>query len=159
MYYSYNNGYPIDQNQIPDRIRLADGFTRTDRSTFTEEELESAGYKLVSDPPDTTGNQKLFWNGIDWEVHEYTEQELAQRLERLWSDIRKTRDNLLNQLDWRFTRYQSQIRLGLEPSDRIEDLDRYAQELRDITQQSDPTNINWPINPFNQNITTGSSAQ
>ena len=44
MLYSYNGEYPTD---IPERIRLSDGSTRTDSSTYTEEEIADAGYVYV----------------------------------------------------------------------------------------------------------------
>jgi len=134
----------MEGNQIPDRIRLSNGLTRTDRSTFTQEELESAGYLLVDPPLNTYDNQKLTWNGSAWQIVEYTEEEIDERTRILWADIRSTRDSLLNQLDWRFLRYHSQVRLGIQPIDNIEDLDNYAQALRDITNQEDPLNITWP---------------
>lgn len=146
MLYSKNGSYP---NQIPFRIKLSNGLTRTDPSTFTSEEIADAGYITVDDPPSSVlDTQILEWTGTDWNVRDKTEQELEVELNRKWQEIRDQRDHILSLLDWRFTRYQSQIRLGITPTDDIEDLDTYAQELRDITLQSDPYNIVWPNSPF-----------
>ena len=146
MLYSKNGSYP---NQIPFRIKLSNGLTRTDPSTFTSEEIADAGYITVDDPPSSVlDTQILEWTGTDWNVRDKTEQELEVELNRKWQEIRDQRDHILSLLDWRFTRYQSQIRLGIIPTDDIEDLDIYAQELRDITLQSDPYNIVWPNSPF-----------
>lgn len=144
MYYSFKNQYPIHQSEIPDRIRLSNGFTRTNKNTFTDEELTDAGYTLVLNPPTINNNEKLSWTGTDWEIVPFTESDIAN----LWQEIRNSRDQRLAAMDWRFLRYQSQTRLGLTPTDDIQQLDQYAQELRDITLQTDPFNIQWPIDPF-----------
>lgn len=51
--FSYNGEYPVDWNSIPDRIRLSNGNTKTDKITYTQEELKDAGYKIVKNG--TTG--------------------------------------------------------------------------------------------------------
>lgn len=146
MLYSKNGSYP---NQIPFRIKLSNGLTRTDPLTFTPEEIADAGYITVDDPPASILDTEILeWTGTDWNVRDKTEQELEIELNRKWQEIRDQRDYMLSLLDWRFIRYQSQIRLSITPTDNIEDLDTYAQELRDITLQSDPYNIVWPIAPF-----------
>lgn len=144
MFYSFRNQKPIPYNEIPDRIRLSNGLTRTNKNTFTEEELSDAGYQQVQNPPVTNNNnEKVIWSGTEWQIVPLTEEDI----ENLWRDIRKSRDGRLASMDWRFLRYQSQIRLGLTPTDNIERLDQYAQELRDITLQTDPFNIVWPQDP------------
>lgn len=144
MYYSFKNQYPILQIEIPDRIRLSNGLTRTNKNTFTEEELNDAGYFPVADPPIINSNEKISWTGTDWEIVPFTENDIAN----LWQEIRNNRDQRLASIDWRFLRYQSQVRLGLTPTDDIQQLDQYAQALRDITLQTDPFNIEWPADPF-----------
>ena len=57
MLYSYNGEYPTD---IPERIRLSDGSTRTDSSTYTEEEIADAGYVYV-EAPVLTDRQTAKW--------------------------------------------------------------------------------------------------
>lgn len=146
MLYSKNGSYP---NQIPFRIRLSNGLTRTEPSTFTPEEIADAGYISVEDPPASIlDNQILEWTGTVWNVRDKTEQELELELARKWQEIRDQRDHMLSLLDWRFHRYQSQVRLNITPTDSIESLDTYGQALRDITLQSDPYNIVWPTPPF-----------
>jgi hypothetical protein len=145
MLYSKNGSYPTI---LPFRITLSNGFTRTDSQTFTPEEIADAGYIAVDEPPQPLSNQVLIWTGTDWLVRDKTEQELAEEILRKWYEIRSHRDRLLSELDWRFLRYQSQVRLGIEPVDSIVELDTYAQALRDITLQSDPNAIQWPMAPF-----------
>lgn len=146
MLYSKDGSYP---NQLPFRIKLSSGLTRTDSLTFTPEEIADAGYITVEDPPASIpDNQILEWTGTVWNVRDKTEQELALELERKWQEVRTQRDYILSLLDWRFLRYQSQTRLNITLTDNIEILDTYAQSLRDITLQSDPYNIQWPTFPF-----------
>lgn len=144
--YSKDGSYP---NQIPFRIKLSNGLTRTDPSTFTPEETADAGYIAVEDPPTSIPDtQILEWTGTNWNIRDKTEQELELELDRKWQDVRTQRDYILSLLDWRFLRYQSQTRLNITLTDNIEILDTYAQALRDITLQSDPYNIMWPTSPF-----------
>jgi hypothetical protein len=77
MLYSYQNQYP---KPIPFRIKLSDGRTRTDPSTFTEEEIADAGFVAVADKPTITDTQVLSWNGelLEWNVRDKTEEELWQ---------------------------------------------------------------------------------
>ena len=49
MLYSHRQAEPAS---LPHRIRFADGSTRTDRTTFTAEELERAGYSGPYERPD-----------------------------------------------------------------------------------------------------------
>jgi hypothetical protein len=61
----------------------------------------------------------------------------------LWNRVRDRRDTLLTQSDIlvlpdRWNSYTEQ---------RQNDLSAYRQALRDITTQSDPSNIDWPILP------------
>lgn len=144
MQYSYKQQYPITWEQIPHRIRLSNGFTRTDKSTFTEEELIDAGYIQVEDSPATTGYQKATWTGTSWIIEEMTDSEKEARISIMWNDIRNSRNIRIQDVMWRIQRYESEMRLGLHPTDDITKLDAYVQALRDITKQEDPTNIIWP---------------
>ena len=47
--------------------------------------------------------------------------------------------------DWKVLRYERETRLEKTPTDDIVKLDAYMQSLADITKQSDPFNITWPI--------------
>ena len=148
MHYSYNTQYPISFEQLPERIRLSNGLTRTDKSTFTEDELIDAGYILVEDPPNTVGDQYLEWTGTEWIIKNYTNEEIQGRINALWDDVRNTRNNLIESTVWRIQRYESQIRMGRDPDDDIRQLDNYVQSLRDITTQADPSAIVWPTPPW-----------
>lgn len=141
--YSYKRNFP---NLLPDRIRLSNGSTRTDLSTFTSEEILDAGYVLVEPMPSINPvTQRLTWNGVAWEVSGLTAEEATAIFTAEVENIRQKRDVLINQVAWRVDRYQSEIRLGLTLTDDITKLDEYIQALRDITKQADILNIIWPI--------------
>lgn len=146
MYYSHNNNYPVLFSQIPERIRLSNGVTRTDKSTFTEEELLDAGYKKTDTVPPEVNPQteKVIWTGTDWSTQQLTAEEVAQLKEEKWSLIRKLRDNLIHETMWRIQRCESETRLGIATTDSMVVLDRYVQALRDITKQEDPFTVEWP---------------
>ena len=68
-----------------------------------------------------------------------------QELDSQWKIIRQERDTLMANFEWRYTRYNRQVRLNVPPTDLIELLDKYMQDLADITTQSDPFSIAWPV--------------
>lgn len=60
-------------------------------------------------------------------------------------EVRAKRDRLIDKEDWRYTRYNSEVRQGLTPSDDIFALDAYIQALRYIPDQAGfPWNVEWP---------------
>lgn len=59
--------------------------------------------------------------------------------ESQWAVVRIERDQLLSATDW--------TQLPDVPQATQELYRAYRQELRDITQQSDPFNIVWPVKP------------
>lgn len=153
MYYSYNTQTPV--SSLPHRIRLADGSTRTDNTTFTEDEIISAGYRIIrQEKPVPSRFQKVEWTGIEWVLLEMTDTEKQEVLDIQWKSIRIMRNQQIQELDWRIQRYLSEVRLGLPLTDDIRLIDTFIQELRDITKQSDPFNIVWPYmesaNPLTQ---------
>ena len=150
MMYSIKGNYPIET--LPHRIRLSDGSTRTDSSTFTADDLSSAGITTVSDPPDyNSDTHKLTWDttDIEWEVVALTQEEIDNLISIAWQSIREERDTLLSELDERVSRYQSEVRIGITTTtDNISDLDTYAQSLRDIpSTYSNPNDVQWPDRP------------
>ena len=150
MQYSVNGDYPI--TTLPHRIRLSNGLTKTDSTTFTDSDLVSAGITTVADAPSYDANtHKLVWNSetTEWNVTELSSDELSSLTASKWIGVRERRDLLLGKADQRVLRYQSEERAGITThTDSISDLDTYMQELRDIPQvNSDPDDISWPIPP------------
>lgn len=142
--YSYKTEYP--SSEIPERIRLSDGSTRTDSSTFTSDELVDAGYVEVSNPPDfNQETHKLVWSSTEWQTISLTESEISTRNAIRWQEIRETRDAKIKEVEWRVMRNLSETRQGLDTTDNITDLDTYIQALRDITSTTtNPLEVSWP---------------
>lgn len=78
----------------------------------------------------------------------YTEEELeAQRVGAIaerWKYVREERDLLMKAFEWRYQRYDREVRLNLSTTDNLSNMDAYMQALADITTQSDPFNLTWP---------------
>jgi hypothetical protein len=86
--YSYKTQHP---KPLPFRIKLSDGRTRTDPSTFSAEEIADAGYTPVRNQPIPEKHQVVFWSpaDVDWVVRDKTQQELQAE-----SDSRRSRINV-----------------------------------------------------------------
>ena len=152
MNYSINKELPI--SNLPHRIRLSNGLTKTDITTFTDSDLVSAGITTVADTPSYNANtHKLVWNReiTEWDVIELSTDELSSLIANKWTQVRERRDLLLNRVDQRVLRYQSEERVGITThTDNISDLDTYMQQLREIPRtnsDSDPDSIVWPVIP------------
>lgn len=93
--YSYKNQYP---KPLPFRIRLSNGKTRTDPTTFTADEIKDAGYILVRDKPAVDTNQVVLWssNDADWIVRDKSEEELLLESEKRRSLINEIRDERIS---------------------------------------------------------------
>lgn len=143
MLYSYKGQYP---SSLPERIRFSDGSTRTDSSTFTNEELTDAGYVAAGDSPSYDNDtQKVIWNGSSWEVVSLTLSERVSRVAELWTEVRENRDEKIKEVEWRVMRNMSETRQGVDTTDNITDLDTYVQALRDITSTTtNPLEVVWP---------------
>ena len=76
--------------------------------------------------------------------HQPSAEEIAYQVFMQWEEVRKLRDVKMNDFQWRYSRYDRQLRMGLPTSDNIESMDSYMQALADITAQEDPYNIVWP---------------
>jgi hypothetical protein len=75
----------------------------------------------------------------NWIVINATESEINYKLENQWEEIRLIRNQLLSESDW--------TQLG-DVSQTIKDVwTTYRQQLRDVTNQQNPFNIEWPVKP------------
>ena len=136
--WSYKGNYPTES--LPHVIYLSNGDARSDNSSFTQEEIADAGYVEVASSPTITHLQILKWDLSGWKIIDNTVE--ATKLQ--WQKVREERDRRIKVIEWRVTRYLSFERQSKEQLDEIDDLDRYIQELRDVTKQSDPWNIDYP---------------
>lgn len=71
-------------------------------------------------------------------VEQLSSEELEAQTSSQWSRIRNQRDKKLGATDWRV--------LPDVPGD-VEPWKIYRQKLRNITNQDDPFNIDWPVDP------------
>lgn len=71
-------------------------------------------------------------------VEALSEEEQQARINSQWSKVRSQRNSLLLACDW--------TQLSDSPADK-EAWAIYRQELRDVTSQLDPFNIEWPKDP------------
>lgn len=75
----------------------------------------------------------------NWESTNATQSEIDFRINLKWEEIRLHRNELLLECDW--------TQLGDVPAETKAVWTEYRQNLRDITNQSDPFNIEWPVKP------------
>lgn len=134
--YSHNQQWP---QELPFRIKLADGSTRTDPSTFTAEELTAWGYTgPFTRPSFDQYSEVLEWSGTEFSVRPMTTEERQVVLDQQWAAVRVQRNQRLAECDW--------TQLPDAPVDAAA-WAVYRQQLRDITTQNDPFNLVWPVQP------------
>lgn len=138
MLYSYRNSYP---EPLPDRIVLSDGNIRSDRDTFTPEELLDAGYVLAPDIPDVQRSETFEWINNSWIIRPKNEAEKQQE----WRQIQNVCLQKLQNSDFRVLK---SIEMGVNIS---QDLVEYRQSLRNLYNNVDniePWNVVFPKQPF-----------
>jgi hypothetical protein len=134
--YTKNGEYP---KQLPHMIRLSDGTVRSDRSTFTSQEIADAGYVEVENPPTVDYPNKLDWDGenLQWVVRPPSDRELMER----WDEIRRECERLLDKSDYKVVKA---LEAKVDPDPAYV---AYRQELRDLynnVNNVDPWNVVWP---------------
>jgi hypothetical protein len=132
--YSYQGQEP---SVLPHRITLSDGRSRTDSSTFTEEELNDVGitgpYKI---PQYDSETQRIHWNSetLSYVIEDKTDEEL-------WEPIRRERNRLLAESDWTMT-------ADAPENLNFREWEIYRQRLRDLPSfYEDPREVIFPKSP------------
>ena len=74
-----------------------------------------------------------------WAQTDATTEEISYRVENQWEAIRIQRNELLTECDW--------TQLADIPSETKEAWTIYRQALRNITSQTNPFSITWPVKP------------
>jgi len=140
--YSYKGSTPAS---LPERIRLSNGMTRTDKSSFTDAEIADAGYVYVE--PFSTSyeerTQKVLWDSetVSWQLLDKTEDEIVKYDDDMWNGIRTERNELLQASD-------VDVIKELEVSGAVsQPLKDYRQALRDLPQTQELYSITWPTKP------------
>lgn len=132
--YSYQGQEP---QPLPHKIRLSDGRSRTDVSSFTDEEIAEAGFTgPYTIPSFDEEYQRILW---DSETLSYVVEDLSDG--ELWQRIRDKRDLLLKESDWTM--------ISDAPSSlNYREWEKYRQALRDLPNDfSDPKQAIWPESP------------
>jgi len=132
--YSYQGQEP---QELPHKLRLSDGKTRTDSSTFTEKELADAGFTGPYEVPEYNQEyQRLYWNS---EILSFVLEDISD--EEIWDNVRKERNRLLAESDWTM--------VSDAPGElNLQEWEKYRQRLRDLPKTFlDPKKIIWPESP------------
>lgn len=140
--YSHNNQYPT---RLPNRLKFADGTTRTDSSTFTDEEIAAAGWVAVDYPPEVQHPNVLEWKGTEWVVREPNEVEVHKR----WEKIRQACQHMLEATDYKVIKAM-ESGVAVDPA-----IVAYRQALRDLynnVNDVDPWTVEYPENPDDQEV-------
>jgi hypothetical protein len=75
----------------------------------------------------------------NWIQTDASQTEIDYRLENQWFIVREIRNELLAECDW--------TQLSDIPTETKNIWSNYRQQLRDVTNQSNPFNIEWPVKP------------
>ena len=68
--------------------------------------------------------------------------------DQLADTVRAERDRLIESFRWRIERHKDELKLGREPTEPLEPLLQYVQDLRDVPQQAGfPGSVGWPQCP------------
>lgn len=152
MFIQLEDGQPVGDPIIEENFRLL--FPNTSFSwPFVPQDIEPLGFGLYdfSNQPELNALEKVVevnpskdeygrWLQT-WVVEPMNEEEIAARTEQEWNSIRGQRNFRLAMSDW--------TQLPDAPLTNTETANwaSYRQALRDITNQADPFNINWPVSP------------
>lgn len=133
--YSYKGAWPT---QLPNRLKFSDGTTKTDKSTFTQEEIANAGWVEVPNPPIAYYPNKLEWVNGEWNVREPNASEIAFK----WQEIKNECERRLAETDYKVIK-AVETGVALDPI-----LSQYRQELRDLynnVNDVDPWTVTYPV--------------
>ena len=129
MIYTKNGSYPAE---LPFRILMPDGSTRTDQSTFTDDEIAAAGYVVADPKPEA---DVVDWVDGAWVSREFTAEENALHVLQKENAIRGKRNERLAETDWWAVQDRTMSQAEKD----------YRQALRDITDQPTfPDSVVWP---------------
>jgi hypothetical protein len=139
--YSYSGEEP---NVLPNRIRLSNGLTKTDRTTFTEEDLKDAGYTGPYEDPESI--VRAYYENVKWNSETMSwEKTIIPELE-LMAKIRIERNKGLELSDW------TQLQDSPLSAEKKQEWAEFRQKLRDLPNgipydASGYSNVVWPLRP------------
>jgi Phage tail assembly chaperone protein len=119
-----------DPTFLPHRITLSDGRSRTDNTTFTDQEIADAGFTGPYERPEyNTQTQEIIWNGetLSWDIIEKDiPQPVEPTEEELFFALRRKRNHFLFESDW------TQLQDSPLSEENKEKWKTYRQKLRDL---------------------------
>lgn len=134
---------------LPHEITLSNGRSRTDNTSFTEEEIVNAGFTGPYEKPEyDVDTQQLVWNSstLSYSVEDLPDGSPSP--ERLLEMLRENRNYLLERSDW------TQLSDSPLSSAKVAEWKAFRQLLRDFTETVDLpetyeefTNLDWPVRP------------
>lgn len=122
-------------------------FPQTVNSTILER-FDVYEVQLTSQPEDYTknitegtpilvsGSYQQIWNEASASV-----EEIEQRKNEKWIEVREFRDTLLKNSDW------TQLQDSPITGSKLTEWQTYRQSLRDITSNNNPFTLEWPNQP------------
>lgn len=133
MLYSHNQKTPAP---LPHRIVLSNGMTRTDKTTFTAEEIADAGYVAAPEKPTAQYPNKVDWDGTQWVAREPNQAEINAQIR----SVQTSCESLLASTDYKVIKAM-ELGQPLDPA-----YTAYRQALRDLYNNIhlDPWNPTWP---------------
>ena len=109
----------------------------------TEEEFNSMFKKVTGVDENDISIQSSDPNdfGVTWSQIQAKKTELEGNRKLEWDVVRRERNTRIAKTDW--------TQLSDVPEETRTAWQTYRQALRDVTNQSDPSNITWPTEPSN----------
>ena len=137
--------YSGDEESLQDQInhrKTVLAYTSSESIDYLSQKIDISTKTLIEyQPPAPPNSEKSTWSWST-ETKRWVETLTnAEKLDQQWINIKSQRDQLLQQSDWRVVKATD---TGVPLSQSWKD---YRQALRDITLQSDPFNITWPVPP------------
>tara|TARA_B100000035_G_C21024276_1_gene565459 strand:- start:146 stop:628 length:483 start_codon:yes stop_codon:yes gene_type:complete len=147
--YSHKQNTP---DTLPEKIVLSNGFTRTDSSSFTAEEIADAGYVAAPEKPSfNVKTHRCLWVNTNWVVSELPDSEKEYIKEQQWRVAQKQISDCLFTILQCYRQTRQDMDAGKEPLYLLTDIDAYYDKLdyQTIYDAYDATLAQFTVPTFN----------
>ena len=137
---------------LPDKIVLSNGFTRTDSSSFTAEEIADAGYVAAPEKPAyNVKTHRCLWVNTEWVVSDLPDAEKAYIKDEQWKITNKKIANSYFSILQCYRQTRQDMDAGKEPLYLLTDIDAYIDKLdhQTIYDAYDETLAQFTVPDFN----------